>query len=103
MRACPFALILSLAAGLALAQAPPAAWAPAAPVDESLPPAEEQAKAALDKSPRHGEWVDVPMAAGGPKLRTWIVYPERKTKAPVVIVLQEIFGLTDWIRAVADQ
>ncbi len=121
MRACPFALILSLAAGLALAQAPPAprvpqapstpqapsapqaASAPAAPVDESLPPAEEQAKAALDKSPRHGEWVDVPMAAGGPKLRTWIVYPERKTKAPVVIVLQEIFGLTDWIRAVADQ
>src|SRR5258706_785976 len=121
MRACPFALILSLAAGLALAQAPQAtrvpqapstpqapsapqaASAPAAPVDESLPPAEEQAKAALDKSPRHGEWVDVPMAAGGPKLRTWIVYPERKTKAPVVIVLQEIFGLTDWIRAVADQ
>ena len=126
MRACPFAVMLSLAAGLALAQAPappapqdpsapqapsapPAAPAPqtrpapAAAADESLPPAEEQAKAALDKSPRHGEWADVPMPAGGPKLRTWIVYPERKTKAPVVIVLQEIFGLTDWIRAVADQ
>jgi carboxymethylenebutenolidase len=71
--------------------------------DESLPPAEEQAKAALDRSPRHGEWIDVPMPAGGLRLRTWIVYPERKTKAPVVIVLQEIFGLTDWIRAVADQ
>jgi carboxymethylenebutenolidase len=121
MRACPIALILSLSAGPALAQAPPAprvlqapsipqapsapraASAPAAPADESLPPAEEQAKAALDKSTRHGEWVDVPMPAGGPKLRTWIVYPERKTKAPVVIVLQEIFGLTDWIRGVADQ
>jgi carboxymethylenebutenolidase len=122
MRACPFALLLSLAAGLALAQAPPAPQDPSAPqapsapaaapapqsrpapaADESLPPAEEQAKAALDKSPRHGEWADVPMPAGGPKLRTWIVYPERKTKAPVVIVLQEIFGLTDWIRAVADR
>lgn len=124
MRACPFAVMLSLAAGLALAQAPapPAPQDPSAPqapsappavpapqarpapaADESLPPAEEQAKAALDKSPRHGEWADVAMPAGGPKLRTWIVYPERKTKAPVVIVLQEIFGLTDWIRAVADQ
>src|SRR5882724_4321131 len=115
--------MLSLAAGLALAQAPappapraprdpsapqapsapPAQTRPAPSAEEGLPPAEEQAKAALDKSPRHGEWVDVPMPAGGPKLRTWIVYPERKTKAPVVIVLQEIFGLTDWIRAVADR
>ena len=127
MRVCPLAVMLSLSAGLALAQAPapPAPRAPqdpsapqaplapaAAPApqarpvpaaDESRPPAEEQAKAVLDKSPRHGEWADVPMPAGGPKLRTWIVYPERKTKAPVVIVLQEIFGLTDWIRVVADQ
>src|SRR5262249_12133829 len=36
-------------------------------------------------------------------LRTWIVYPERKDKAPVVIVIHEIFGLSDWIRAVADR
>src|SRR6185312_6087364 len=53
-------------------------------------------------SPRHGEMVDVPVA-GGTLLRTWIVYPERKEKAGVVIVIHEIFGLSDWIRGVADQ
>ena len=36
-------------------------------------------------------------------MRTWVVYPERKDKAPVVIVIHEIFGLSDWIRGVADQ
>jgi carboxymethylenebutenolidase len=36
-------------------------------------------------------------------LRLWVVYPERKTKAPVVVVVHEIFGLSDWIRGVADQ
>jgi carboxymethylenebutenolidase len=70
--------------------------------NDPLPAGEDSAKAALDASPRHGEWVDVPMAGGSP-LRAWVVYPERKDKAGVVIVIQEIFGLTDWIRAVADQ
>jgi len=73
-----------------------------APRDPSMPPAAEQAKAALDASPRHGEYVDVPYA-GGPKLKTWASYPERKEKAGVVIVIQEVFGLSDWLRAVADQ
>ena len=36
-------------------------------------------------------------------MRVWVVYPERKEKAPVVVVIHEIFGLTDWVRAVADQ
>jgi carboxymethylenebutenolidase len=83
---------------------PPAqAASPApAPRDANLPPSEEQAKAALEKSPRHGEWVDV-KTSGGTPTRTWVVYPERKDKAGVVIVIQEIFGLTDWIRGVADQ
>jgi hypothetical protein len=80
----------------------PAPEAPIVSTDETLPPGEEQAKASLEKSPRHGEWIDVAME-DGPRLRTWIVYPERKTKAPVVIVIHEIFGLTDWIRGVADQ
>jgi carboxymethylenebutenolidase len=84
--------------------ASPATVAPATsgPRDENLPPAEETAKAALEKSPRHGEYVDVKDAAGTP-IRTWVVYPERKDKAGVVIVIHEIFGLSDWIRAVADQ
>ena len=85
------------------ASAPPPAAAPApAARNENFPPSEEQAKAALEKSPRHGEWVDIKTASGTP-IRTWVVYPERKDKAGVVIVIGEIFGLTDWIRGVADQ
>jgi len=70
---------------------------------QDIPPAEEHAKAALEKSPRHGEWIDVKAPAGGTAVRTWIVYPERKDKAGVVLVIHEIFGLSDWIRGVADQ
>jgi carboxymethylenebutenolidase len=68
----------------------------------SLPPSEATAKAALEKSPRHGEFVDVKMPGGGPPIRTWVAYPERKDKAGVVLVIQEVYGLTDWIRGVAD-
>jgi len=68
----------------------------------AIPPAEETAREALEKSPRHGEFVDVPYAGHVP-LRSWVVYPERKDKAGVVVVIQEIFGLTDWLRGVADQ
>jgi carboxymethylenebutenolidase len=82
--------------------APAATAAPAPARDESLPPSELQAKAALDKSPRHGEFVDIKMPSGAP-VRAWVVYPERKDKAGVVIVIHEIFGLSDWIRGVADQ
>lgn len=90
------------------ASTPPAAAAPATPAaararDEALPPSEQQAKAALEKSPRHGEYVDVKLPGGGTPIRTWVVYPERKEKAPVVIVIHEIYGLSDWIRGVADQ
>jgi carboxymethylenebutenolidase len=75
-----------------------AASAVAAP---TLPPSEESAKARLESSPRHAEMATVD--AGGTPLRMWVVYPERKDKAPVVVVIHEIFGLTDWIRSVADQ
>jgi carboxymethylenebutenolidase len=75
----------------------------AAARDPSLPPSAGEAKAALEKSPRHGEYIDVQMPGGGAPIRTWISYPERKDKAGVVIVIQEVFGLTDWIRGVADQ
>ena len=66
-----------------------------------LPPSEETAKERLDASPRHGEWVSV--EAGGTPIRTWVVHPERRDKAPIVVVIHEIFGLTDWVRGVADQ
>ena len=78
------------------------AGAAAGPRNENLPPDAEAAKPQLDKSPRHSEWVDVKMA-NGPSITTYVVYPERSTKAPVVIVIHEIFGMAEWIRGVADQ
>jgi len=73
----------------------------AAPQSASLPADAANARARLNASPRHGEWVMIP--AGNDSVRAWIVYPERKTKAPVVVVIHEIFGLSPWVRAVADQ
>ena len=69
---------------------------------QSLPPDEDGALARLNSSPRHGEWVTYD-AGGGDMVRAWITYPERDDPAPVVVVIHEIFGLTDWIRSVADQ
>src|SRR5215813_1042538 len=66
-----------------------------------LPASEETAKERLDHSPRHGEFATVDVA--GAPVRVWVVYPERKDKATVVVVIHEIFGLSDWIRSVADQ
>ncbi|MCI0707441.1 MAG: dienelactone hydrolase family protein [Ignavibacteriae bacterium] len=71
--------------------------------DANLPVGEANALMALEKSPRHGEFVDVPYEGSAYPIKTWIVYPERKEKAGVVIVICEIYGLSDWLRAVADQ
>jgi carboxymethylenebutenolidase len=64
-------------------------------------PAQDWAKARLEKSPRHGEWVKV--KNGSREVQSFVVYPEVKEKAPAVVVIHEIFGLTDWARGVADQ
>ena len=64
--------------------------------------AQEWAKAALDKSPRHGEYVTLTEASGR-KVQAWVVYPEVKDKAPVVVMIHEIFGLSDWAREMADE
>ncbi|MDQ3812960.1 MAG: dienelactone hydrolase family protein [Armatimonadota bacterium] len=69
----------------------------------AIPASAETAQQVLKDSPRHGEWADVSLPGSETKIRTWVVYPERKDKAPVVLVIHEIFGLTDWVRAVADQ
>jgi carboxymethylenebutenolidase len=63
--------------------------------------AQDWAKARLEKSSRHGEWVEY--KSGERTIKAFVVYPERKEKAPVVIVIHEIFGLTDWVRGVCDQ
>lgn len=56
----------------------------------------------LAKSPRHGEYAVI-RTGPSDSVRAWIVYPERRTKAPVVVVVHEIFGLSSWVRGVADQ
>src|SRR5215212_2237781 len=64
-------------------------------------PAQDWAKARLEKSPRHIEYVTV--KNGSRDLKCSIAYPEVKDKAAAVIVIHEIFGLTDWVRGVTDQ
>jgi len=63
--------------------------------------AQDWAKARLEKSPRHQEWVDIKY--GNRTVHAFVVYPEVKSKAPAVLVIHEIFGLTDWAREVTDE
>lgn len=69
---------------------------------QMLPAGATDALERLNASPRHGEWVTYD-AGEGDVITAWVVYPERADRAPVVVVIHEIFGLTDWIRGVADQ
>ena len=66
-----------------------------------LASAQEWAKAALEKSSRHREWVTV--KHDNRAVETFVVYPESKSKAPVVLIIHEIFGMTDWVQDLADQ
>jgi carboxymethylenebutenolidase len=63
--------------------------------------AQDWAKNRLDQSPRHLEWVKVKQ--GNRDLSCFVAYPEVREKATAVVVIHEIFGLTDWVRGVADQ
>jgi len=63
--------------------------------------AQDWAKERLNNSPRHGEWVEI--KSGDRSIKAFVVYPERKEKTPVVLVVHEIFGLTDWVRGLCDQ
>ena len=58
-------------------------------------------KERLNSSPRHGEWVDI--KSGDRTFKAFVVYPERKEKTPAVLVVHEIFGLTDWVRSLCDE
>src|SRR5882724_8063978 len=62
---------------------------------------QDWAKARLEKSPRHLEWVKI--KHGDREINYYIAYPEVKEKAAAVLVIHEIFGLTDWVRGVTDQ
>jgi carboxymethylenebutenolidase len=63
--------------------------------------AQDWAKARLDASPRHHEYV--PLKHGDRTVQAFVVYPEVKSKAPVVVLIHEIFGLSDWAKEMADE
>src|ERR1043166_2110095 len=59
------------------------------------------AKEKLAKSPRHSEWVKV--KNGTREVNSFVVYPESKTKATAVVVIHEIFGMSDWVQQLTDE
>jgi carboxymethylenebutenolidase len=62
---------------------------------------QEWAKQRLAKSPRHQEWVKV--KNGTREVNSFVVYPEVKSKATAVVVIHEIFGMSDWVQSLTDQ
>jgi carboxymethylenebutenolidase len=75
--------------------------------DGELPASANTAAARLAASPRKGEWVKIPWNDGkSDSLMAWIVKPQNlssSNRAPVVVVVHEIFGLSTWVRSVADE
>lgn len=69
---------------------------------QAIPASAQTAADRLEKSPRHGEWVSIKVNATD-SVMAWVVYPERRDKAPVVIAIHENTGINTWTRAVADQ
>lgn len=67
-----------------------------------IPAGATDAAARLSASPRHGEWVSIKLGEAD-SVMAWVVYPERRDRAPVVIAIHENTGLNTWTRGVADQ
>jgi len=62
---------------------------------------QDWAKARVEKSPRRHEQVAI--QHDGREIATFIVCPDAKDKKPVVILIHDSAGLTDWFRSFADQ
>ena len=75
--------------------------APVAVSAAHLPPSGATARGDLAMSPRRAEFVDVRLPGSAAPIRNWVVYPER-SRAPVVMVVHDLYGLSDWVRSVAD-
>src|SRR4030095_397193 len=69
--------------------------------DSESPEVQDWAKQRLAKSSRHQEWVKV--KNGTREVNSFVVYPEVKNKATAVIVIHEIFGMSDWVQSLTDQ
>jgi carboxymethylenebutenolidase len=63
--------------------------------------AQDWARQAVDKSPRRREWVTV--KHDGRSVESFVAYPQSQVKAPTIVVIHEIFGMTDWVESVADE
>ena len=104
-------LVLGVAAGhffLRGAVSPPAATAskPAYTMPNYEPGNQGNGPASLDRlaaSPRHQETVAIKVPGVDQPMKAFIVYPERPDKAPVVLCIMEIYGMTDWVKAATDQ
>lgn len=68
----------------------------------NIPASGTTAAERIQKSPRHAEWVAIKVNATD-SVMAWVVYPERKDKAPVVVAIHENTGINTWTRSVADQ
>jgi len=63
--------------------------------------AQDWAKTRLEASSRHREYV--PLKVDNRTVQALVVYPETKSKATVVVLIHEIFGLSDWAKEMADE
>jgi len=75
--------------------------APAASPEAGPMVSQDWAKQRVAKSPRHREWVKV--KNGTREVNSFVVYPETKDKATAVVVIHEIFGMSDWVQSLTDQ
>jgi carboxymethylenebutenolidase len=65
-------------------------------------PSEQSAKAVLSAglAHRHPQYLDLP--AGRATVRSFVVFPERGDRSPVVVITADNQGMSDWLRAVGD-
>jgi carboxymethylenebutenolidase len=71
------------------------------PIQGNTQQRQDWARARLAKSPRHQEWIEVKY--GNRTVKSFVVYPEVKNKATAVVVIHEIFGMSDWVQALTDE
>jgi len=63
--------------------------------------AQDWARQAVDKSPRKREWATV--KHGSRAVESFVAYPQAQAKSPAMVVIHEIFGMTDWVESVTDE
>ena len=99
-------IVLAIIAGLALAggvsaQDMSAHHHPGNSDNANAETIQDWAKERLAKSPRHREWVTV--KNGNRDVNAFVVYPQVNKKATAVVVIHEIFGMSDWVQQLTDE